>query len=60
MLSIRKIALKPFVHDHFDLPLGVATNGLWGELSSVVIRPMFSRHVSDNLIKNRGKKKKHS
>ena len=51
MLSIRKIALKRFVHDHFDLPLGVAINGLWGELSFVVIQPMFSRHVSDELMK---------
>ena len=56
MLSIRKIALKPFVHDHFDLPLGVAISGLWGELSSVVIQPMFSRHVSIDLIRTEKKK----
>ena len=51
MLSIRRIALKPFVHDLFVLPLGVAINGHWGELSFVVIQPMFPRHVSDKLIK---------
>lgn len=56
MLSIQKIALKSFVHDHFDLPRGVAINGLWGELFSVVIQPMFSHPVSDELRKTENKK----